>query len=126
MNKKELIELLNTLKIDKSEFTILSTSALVIRNIYDKANDLDIAVTKKGLEQLKQNYNLKQKDNGWYIVNELIECVQDDMINQKELVEEYYLQDLINYKNYLEKSDREKDKIKLEIVKNYLDQSACK
>ena len=89
MNKKELIELLNTLKIDKSEFTILSTSALVIRNIYDKANDLDIAVTKKGLEQLKQNYNLKQKDNGWYIVNELIECVQDDMINQKELVEEY-------------------------------------
>ena len=31
MNKDELMDLLNTLKIDKEEFWILSSSALVLR-----------------------------------------------------------------------------------------------
>lgn len=35
MNKQELIELIESMKIDKEEFWILSTSALVLRNLYD-------------------------------------------------------------------------------------------
>lgn len=54
MNKEELIDLLNTLKIDKEEFWVLSSGALVLRGIYETAGDLDIAVTSKGLEQLKK------------------------------------------------------------------------
>lgn len=53
MHKEELLNLLNTLKIDKNEFWILSSGALVLREIYESAGDLDIAVTYKGLEQLK-------------------------------------------------------------------------
>ena len=68
MNKEELLELLNTLKISREEFVILSSSALMLRGIYESCGDLDIAVTEKGLEELKENYSLKQKDNGWYIV----------------------------------------------------------
>lgn len=49
MNKKQLLELLNTLKKSKNEFWVLSSGALVLRDIYDKANDLDIAVTDEGL-----------------------------------------------------------------------------
>lgn len=75
MNKKELIELIESLKLDKNEFLILSSGALVMRDLYPDAGDLDIAVTEKGLEELKKNYNLKQKANGWYIVNDKIECV---------------------------------------------------
>mgnify|MGYP007070228864 CR=1 FL=1 len=63
MNKHELLELLKTLKIDVEEFWILSSSALVLREIYPDAGDLDIAVTDRGLEELKMNYNLKFKDN---------------------------------------------------------------
>ena len=77
MNKKELMELIENLKIDKDEFWILSSGALVLRNIYPDAGDLDIAVTEKGLEELKANYNLIQKENGWFIVNDKIECVLD-------------------------------------------------
>ena len=40
MNKEELIELLNTLKIDKEEFWVLSSGALVLRDIYEDAGDL--------------------------------------------------------------------------------------
>ena len=46
MNKKELIELIKTLKLNKNEYWILSSGALVIRGILQDAGDLDIAVTK--------------------------------------------------------------------------------
>ena len=57
MNKEELINLIESIKIDKNEFTILSSSALVLRDIYESAGDLDIAVTNKGFEMLNENYN---------------------------------------------------------------------
>lgn len=63
MNKSELLELISSFKIDSSEFTLLSTSALVMRDILDTANDLDIAVTDEGLKQLNDNYNLIPKEN---------------------------------------------------------------
>ena len=55
MKKDELLKLIESLKIDKNEFWILSSGALVLRGIYDDAGDLDIAVTNKGLEELKKN-----------------------------------------------------------------------
>jgi len=124
MNKEELLKLLNSLKINKEEFWILSSSALVLRDLFPDAGDLDIAVTDKGLEELKQNYNLKQKENGWYIVNDKIECVCDgakeNLKYQPELVEGYYVQNLEEYYNYLLSSNREKDKLRINIVKEKL------
>ena len=55
----------------------LSSETLVLREIYDTAGDLDIAVTFKGLNQLKKNYNLIEKENGWFIVKDRVECVCD-------------------------------------------------
>lgn len=77
MSKDELVNLIESLKISKDEYWILSSSALVLRGIYKDAGDLDIAVTEKGLQELKENYTLKEKDNGWYTVNEKVECVLD-------------------------------------------------
>lgn len=120
MNKEQLIELIENTKIDSEEFTILSSGALVLRNIYDSAGDLDIAVTLKGFEQLKQNYNLIQKENGWYIVNDKVECILDDMKNKKEKLEKYYVQDIHAYLEYLKSSNREKDKLRIPLVEEYI------
>lgn len=124
MNKKELIELLETIKIDREEFWILSSSALVLRDIYPDAGDADIAVTDKGLEQLKNNYELKQKDNGWYIVSDKIECVCDgpkeNLKYQPEKVGDYYLQNINEYYAYLLESTREKDKQRIPLVEKYI------
>ncbi len=121
MNKEELVKLIESLKIDKNEFWILSSSALVIRGIYPDAGDLDIAVTEKGLEQLKQNYNLTQKENGWYIVNEKVECVLDEKDDWKiEKYGEYLLESITKYHKYLIESDREKDKRRIPIVEKYM------
>ena len=125
MNKDELIELMNTLKIDKEEFWVLSSGALVLRGIYENAGDLDIAVTFKGLEQLKQNYNLIEKENGWYIVNEKVECVCDGNIENlkykpEKLDSGYMAQNIFEYLEYLKSSSREKDKARILLVEKYI------
>ncbi|MGN1227512.1 MAG: hypothetical protein ACI4TX_02615, partial [Christensenellales bacterium] len=73
MNKQEMIDLINSLKIDKSEFYVVSSGALVLRNLLQDAGDLDIAVTDKGLEQLKNNYNLTMREDGWFRLSENVE-----------------------------------------------------
>lgn len=121
MKKDELIKLIDSLKISPDEFLILSSSALVIREIYPDAGDLDIAVTEKGLEELKSNYELKQKDNGWYIVNDKVECVLEPKENWKaEKYEKYNLEDIESYYEKIESSNREKDKLRIPIVKEYI------
>ena len=121
MNKKELLELIDSLKIDKTEFWVLSSGALVLRGIYPNAGDLDIAVTEKGLNELKNAYDLKQKENGWYIVNDKVECVLDTKEDWK--IEEYegiLLQNMDEYYKYLKNSNREKDKARIPLVVEYM------
>lgn len=126
MNKEELINLMNTLKIDKEEFWVLSSGALVLREIYETAGDLDIAVTFKGLEQLKKNYDLIEKDNGWYIVNDKVECVCDGNIEDLEYKPEkldsgYFVQNIFEYLEYLKSSSREKDIQRIPLVESYVE-----
>ncbi len=121
MNKDELVNLIESLKISKDEYWILSSSALVLRGIYKDAGDLDIAVTEKGLQELKENYTLKEKDNGWYIVNEKVECVLDTKESWKiEKFEGYNLESIEKYYTFLKSSDREKDKARLGLVEKYM------
>ena len=121
MNKEELIELIESLKLDKNEYWILSSGALVIRGLYPDAGDLDIAVTEKGLQELKRNYNLKKKGNGWYIVNDKIECILDTKESCKiEKYGDYNLQSIKKYYEFLKESNREKDKARMPIFEKYM------
>lgn len=121
MNRQELIELIETLEIDKEEFWVLSSGALVLRGIFPDAGDLDIAVTSKGLEQLKNQFDLKQKDNGFYTVSDKIECVEDTKESWKyERVGDYNVQDINVYLDFLKHSQREKDKARIQLVEDYI------
>ena len=120
MKKNEVLELIESLKISPDEFTILSTAALVLRDIYSEAKDLDIAVTQKGFDELNSNYNLTRKNDEWYIVNDKVECIVDDMVDKREKINDYYVQDIYDYLKFIESSNRDKDKIKVPIVKNYI------
>jgi len=122
LKKKELIELIKSLNLNPNDFTVLSSGALVLRGILESANDLDIAVTNEGLNELNQKFDLKEKENSWYKVNEKVECVLDDMDGIKEKIGDYYLQEIHNYLEYLENSSREKDKKRIPLVKKYINQ----
>lgn len=124
MNKEELLELVKSIDIDSNEFTVLSSGALVLRGIFDNAGDLDIAVTEKGLQELREHYDLTEK-NGmggiWYVVSDKVECVLDDMNGKRELLDGFYLQDINDYLNYLKSSDRDKDKARIPLVEQYIE-----
>lgn len=121
MVKKELEKLIESLKIDRDEYWILSSGALVLRGILTDAGDLDIAVTKKGLEELMENYNLKQKENGWYIVTDKIECVLDTKEDWKiEKLGEYNLESIKKYYSYLLQSKREKGIARIPLINSYM------
>lgn len=121
MNKEELVELIESLKLDRNEYWILSSGALVIRGIYPDAGDLDIAVTEKGLKELKSNYNLKEKGKDWYIVNDKIECIVDTKESWKiEKYETFNLQSIEMYYEFLKNSSREKDKARIPLIKDYM------
>lgn len=121
MVKKELEKLIESLKIDRDEYWILSSGALVLRGILTDAGDLDIAVTKNGLEELMKNYNLKQKENGWYIVTDKIECVLDTKEDWKiEKLGEYNLESIEKYYSYLLQSKREKDIARIPLINSYM------
>ncbi len=92
-----------------------------MREIYPDAGDLDIAVTKKGLEQLKESYDLKEKGDNWYIVNDKVECIVDTKEPYKiEKFGEYNLQNIEVYYQYLKESSREKDKARIPLVEEYM------
>lgn len=121
LNKAKLIELIESLNIDLDEFWVLSSGSLVLRGLMDTAGDLDIAITQKGLEQLKENFALEQKANGWYRVNQNIECVLDEKDDYKvEKIGKYNVESLQKYFDYLSDSTREKDAVKYKIVKKVL------
>ncbi len=124
MNKKEVLDLIDTLKIDRKEFWILSSANLVLRGLLDNANDLDIAVTEKGLQQLKEQFDLTEKANKFFYVNDLVECILDEKDCKKyDSIGGLQLQNLKIYKEWLSTSTREKDKIKYKIVTDYLEKS---
>ena len=119
MNKEELIKLIDSLEMNKNDFVVLSSGALVLRGIMDSAGDLDISVTSDGLDYLKSKYSLKQKENGFYQVNDKIECIEDNNKN-KELVDNYYVEDINDYLNWIKNSKREKDKLRISMVEEYI------
>ena len=127
MNKEELIKLIKTLKVSKEEFWVLSSGALVLRGIYPDAGDLDIAVTNKGMEELRKNYNLIPKDcesGNFYKVTENIECICDgnkeELKFQPEKIGEFYVQNIYEYFDFLQNSTREKDKKRIPLIKEYI------
>lgn len=124
MNKQDLIELINTLKLNKEEFWIICSGALVLRDLLPNAGDLDIAVTNVGMEELRQNYELTKLKERFYSISDNIECVDvGKKIHQKyqpEKIGDIYVQNIFDYLEYLEASNRQKDQDRIPMVKQYI------
>ena len=127
MTREEIIEEITKLKLDKNEFWISGTSALVLRNIIDQANDIDLVITTKLYEELNKRIGLTylgtNHEYKWYKVNDNIECCVEEIKKEKvEITEPFNLIDLkYYYDNFLKDSTREKDIKKKELIKNVLD-----
>lgn len=123
MNKEELIELVESLNLPKSEYYILSSGCLLLYGLRDKANDLDICITQKLFEELKEKYHLTDADKnecGFYKINDKVEAVVTGKYSfEFDIKDGYQVQKLDSILASKQDSDRLKDKIDVEKILEY-------
>ncbi len=124
MNKEELLKLVDSLHLPKSEYYILSSGCLLLYGLRDKANDLDLCITQKLFLELQKKYNLTDKDKnecGFYRINDLVEVVVTGKFPfEYDIKDGYQVQKLESILNSKKSSNREKDKIDVINIQRYL------
>ncbi len=124
MNKIELLKLLDSLNLPKTEYYILSSGSMLLYGLRDIANDLDLCVSNELFKHLKEKYNLNENnknDSGFYKISKDIEIVPNDKKNFKmDYIDEYPVENLKTILEFKEKRNLPKDKKDIENIKKYL------
>lgn len=124
MNKEELLNLLNSLELPKSEYYILSSGSLLLYGLREIAGDLDLCVSNELFEQLKKNCDLKESDkneHGFYQIAKDIEIIPSSKEEfEMEYKDGYPVENLITILAFKEKRNAPKDQKDIENIKKYL------
>ena len=124
MNKQELLNLLDSLKLPNTEYYILSSGSLLLYGLREQAGDLDLCVSNELFEQLKAKYNLNEKDKnecGFYHILEDVEIIPNSKENFKmEYKDGYPVECLKTILAFKEKRNAPKDQKDIENIKRYL------
>jgi hypothetical protein len=122
MNKEELLKLVNSLNIPKSEYYILGGGSLVLFGIKEKTSDLDLCVSEALFSKLKNKYKLIEKNEcGFYSISDLIEIIpnkKDDFIMDE--VDGYNVEKLEKILEFKIKRNKPKDQADIENIKKYI------
>mgnify|MGYP005824686141 FL=1 len=125
MKKIELLNLLKELNFPKDEYYVLSGASLVLRGIKEEANDLDLCISAKLFNQIKDKFNLtdeRKNECGFYKINDNLEIVVDKKEDFKmEIGEKYNLENLQTILDFKIKRNKPKDKDDIENIKKYLE-----
>lgn len=123
MNRKALTELIDSLGIERSEFCILASGALVIRGIWPDADDLDMTVSPRGFQQLKEKNTIDENEPGHFSIGDRVEFrVSDKSLWKTETVDGYQLIDIHEYLRRILISEREKDRVRIPTVRKYIEE----
>ena len=126
MDKNELIKLVESLNFPQEEYYILSSGCLLFYGLREKANDLDLCISEKLFNNIKEKYNLveeKKNECGFYKLNDLVEVVVDspaEFENQYDFKYGYQLQKLEIILMDKKKRNLPKDKCDIENIERYL------
>ena len=123
MNKKELLELANTLNLSKEEYCIISGGALLLHGLREQTNDLDIDITEEGLDKLKENFSVKliNEQKKQYKVTDNIECFLVDKLDSDiKYIDSYPCESLISIYNSKKRLNREKDQKDILAIEKFL------
>ncbi len=120
MKKQKIIELLERLDLYKHEYCVLASGALVIYGILEEAGDLDLVVDENGFEKIKKMYpTIYKRQDGWYTVTDEIEIVVG--VAKKSFCDGYPVQDLQELLGFYKNRNKEKDKVRIEKINQFLE-----
>ena len=122
MNKEEFLKKLDSLNLDKDKYCIIASGVMLMHGLREKTNDVDIRVTKDVFDELMNKYNMKQSERYDYVyeLNDFDINCKDFIRDNIEFIEGYPVEKIELQLEWMIKNKREKDKEKIEIIKNYL------
>ncbi len=121
LDKKEIINILKKYNLDSNNYIVISSAAMVLLGIKNKAKDIDISVTKDYYNYLLKNYNctlerVNEYNHKVYFIDEVINFGIDYFENNYIEIDGIHVQkpeDIIKLKKSL---NREKDRKDIELI----------
>lgn len=120
LNKEQILDKLNELELDKNEFVVSMGSSLVMHNIKKETNNINISISSDSFSRLKQKYNSIYENNIETIKYDVFEISNLDLNIKKELIDNYYCQDLESIMSTKKELNRKKDIKDIKAIDVYL------
>ena len=123
MNKNELLKLVDSLNMPKTEYYILSSGSLLLYGLREKAGDLDLCVSNELFDKLKIKFNLRQPNEcGFYQISKDIEIIPSNKDDFKMTIKDNYpVEDLKTILKFKQERDTPKDQKDIENIIRYLE-----
>lgn len=127
MNKLDIINALKKYNLDKNEYIVISGAAMVLYGIKEETGDIDIAVSQNYYSYLLNNYDcifkkVNEYGNKVYIIDNIIDFSTTYYKEEKVYVNAIPLQSLKDILKLKLNLNREKDKIDIEKIKEFLNE----
>ena len=123
MKKKEYLEKLDELGLDKSKYCIIAGGVMLMYGLKDETDDIDIRVLPSYFEELNNRYEFK-KSNKYSYLYELGEYVEVAVVDfdkeDVEYIDGYPVLSLMKELEWKIKNNREKDKDAIIKIEEYL------
>lgn len=130
INKKDIISIINKYKLDKEQFVVISSSALVLNDVKESTNDIDISCSEEYYNYLLKNYKCKyEKTNklgeNIYLIDNIINfgvSYKPKKIKIVEGIKVASLEDTLEFKKSL---NRQKDRKDIDLINHILNNKSC-
>ena len=123
MNKKEYLNKINNLRLDKNRYCIISGGVMLLYGLKDSTEDIDIKIRPDYFEELKSVFRFKKSPKYPYLyeISEDIEiAVLDYNKDDVKFVDGYPVESLELQLKWMIENKRDKDQDKIRIIKEYL------
>lgn len=129
MNKKEYIEKLKQLKLDKNRYRIISGGVMLLYGLKESTADIDIQVKPDYFEELKTTFDFKKSSKYPYLY-ETVDNIEVKALdfngNDTKIVDGYPVESLESTLKWMFEHNRPKDQQKIRTIQEYLKDSRHK
>ncbi len=126
MNKKEYIQKLDLLNLDKKRYCIISGGTMLLYGLKEATEDIDIKVKPDYFLELKNRYQFKKSPKYDYLY-ELDESTEVAVLDYDDadvrFVDGYPVESLELQLAWMLEQNRPKDKEKINIIRDYLNKT---
>ena len=123
MIKKEFIEKLDKLDLDKKRYCIISGGVMLLYGLKDNTEDIDVKIKPEYFEELKEKFCFKKSPKYPYLF-ELDESTEVAVLDYDEenirYVDGYPVESLELQLKWMLENNRPKDQEKIKIIKAFL------